>query len=125
MLLEIGLFKNKKKEWKKKRKEIKIALSPGYSNSLAAFSRKINFFRENKIEINFFQEPMCSSFFEENEQRLKLKIYKNLNTAEWRLRTVLSLIDDFEDYVYFGCIYELVYVVLHLLVFVSVNFEII
>ena len=126
MLLEIGLFKNnKKKEWKKKRKEIKIALSLGYSNSLLAFSRKINFFRENKIEINFFQEPMGSCFFEENELRLKLKIYKNLNTAEWRLRTVLSLIDDFEDYVYFGCIYELVYVVLHLLVFVSVNFEII
>ena len=68
---------------------------------------------------------MGACFFEENELRLKLKIYKNLNTAEWRLRTVLSLIDDFEDYVYFGCIYELVYVVLHLLVFVSVNFEII
>ena len=86
-----------------------------------AFSRKINFFRENRIEINFFQEP----FFEENELRLKLKIHKSLNTAEWRLRTVLSMIDDFEDYVFFGCIYELVYVVMHLLVFVSVNFEII
>ena len=96
----------------------------GYPNSLVAFSRKINFFRENRIEINLFQEPMGSCFFEENELRLNLKIHKNLNTAEWRLRTVLSLTDDFEDYVFFGCIYELVYVVLHLHVFVSVNFEI-
>ena len=35
---------------------------------------------------------MGSCFFEENELRLKLKVYKNLNTAEWRLRTVLSLL---------------------------------
>ena len=34
-----------------------------------AFSRKINFLRENKIEINVFEEPMAmgSCFFNENE----------------------------------------------------------
>ena len=28
-----------------------------------------------------------------------------------QLLSVLSLVDDFEDFVFFGCIYELVYVV--------------